>query len=95
MRDAKKRIKVLHADFEWSKQDASKIWGFGPEGDGPNILVDMTRDCQFMHEIKEHVISGFELVTKNGVLCEEELRGVRFNLEDVHLHQDSIHRGSG
>lgn len=39
-----------------------------------------------MNEIKEHMISGFEIVTKNGVLCEENMRGVRFNVEDTYLH---------
>jgi elongation factor 2 len=39
-----------------------------------------------MHEIKEHMISGLELVTKNGCLCEENMRGVRFNVVDTYLH---------
>lgn len=30
-----------------------------------------------------------------GVLCEENLRGVRFNIYDVTLHADAIHRGGG
>jgi elongation factor 2 len=47
-----------------------------------------------MLEIKEHMLSGFELVTKHGVLCEENMRGVRFNVVDTYLHQDSIHRGA-
>lgn len=38
---------------------------------------------------------GFGIVTKSGVLCEENMRGVRFNVMDTHLHQDSIHRGGG
>lgn len=30
-----------------------------------------------------------------GVLSEENLRGVRFNIYDVTLHADAIHRGGG
>jgi len=30
-----------------------------------------------------------------GPLCDEPLRGVRLNLEDVTLHADAIHRGGG
>jgi Translation elongation factors (GTPases) len=30
-----------------------------------------------------------------GVLSEENLRGVRFNIHDVTLHADAIHRGGG
>ena len=94
-RDAKQRVKVLYDTWDWDKQEASKLWAFGPEGEGPNMIVDITSGCQFMNEIKEHMISGFEQVTKAGVLCEESLRGVRFNVEDTHLHNDSIHRGGG
>lgn len=94
-RDAKQRVKVLYDKWDWDKSEANKLWAFGPEGEGPNIIVDVTSGCQFMNEIKEHMISGFEQVTKAGVLCEESLRGVRFNVNDTHLHNDSIHRGGG
>ena len=94
-RDAKQRVKVLHDKWDWDKSEANKLWAFGPEGEGPNIIVDITTGCQFMNEIKEHMISGFEQVTKSGVLCQEALRGVRFNVVDTHLHNDSIHRGGG
>ena len=30
-----------------------------------------------------------------GVLCEENMRGVRCNIHDVTLHADAIHRGGG
>lgn len=95
MRDLKERLKVLHEKFDWDKVEAGKIWAFGPDGEGPNVMVDATQGCQFMHEIKEHMISGFELVTKSGALCEEAMRGVRFNVVDTYLHNDSIHRGAG
>lgn len=40
MRDAKKRIKILAEKFQWDKNTASKIWGFGPLGEGPNLILD-------------------------------------------------------
>ena len=95
MRDFKERIKVLSDKFDWDKNEAGKIWAFGPDGEGPNVIVDSTQGCQFMNEIKEHMISGFEIVTKTGVLCDEAMRGVRFNVVDTYLHNDSIHRGGG
>ena len=30
-----------------------------------------------------------------GVLCDENVRGVRFDIHDVTLHADAIHRGGG
>lgn len=94
MRDLKEKIKTLSDKFGFDKTEAAKIWTFGPDSEGPNMLVDGTSGCQFMHEIKDHMVSGFELVVKQGVLCEEPLRGVRFNVIDTTLHNDSIHRGA-
>merc|ERR1712019_30471 len=39
--------------------------------------------------------SAFQWATKEGPLCEENMRGIRFNIMDVTLHADSIHRGAG
>lgn len=94
-RDPKDRLKTLVDKFEWDKNEAGKIWSFGPDGEGPNVIVDMTSGCQFMNEIKEHMVSGFEIVAKTGVLCDEMMRGIRFNVVDTYLHNDSIHRGGG
>lgn len=93
-RDAKEKIKTLEK-FGFDKSEVPKIWGFGPDGEGPNIICDATSGCQFMNEIKEHMVSGFEQVVKSGVLCDEPLRGVKFNVVDTTLHNDSIHRGGG
>merc|ERR1711973_753944 len=41
------------------------------------------------------VIAGFQWASKEGVLCDENMRGVRFNIYDVTLHTDAIHRGGG
>merc|ERR1711862_193320 len=46
-------------------------------------------------EIKEHVNSAFQWISKEGPLCEENMRGIRFNLVDVTMHADAIHRGAG
>lgn len=94
-RDVKEKVKILCDKFEFDKAEALKIWSFGPDGEGPNMIVDSTSGCQFMNEIKDHMVSGFEQVVKAGVLCDEPLRGVRFNVNDTTLHNDSIHRGAG
>lgn len=78
-----------------------KLWGFGPapeESDGAygaNLLVDQTKGIQYLNEIKETVNSGLLWATREGPIAEENMRGVRFNLLDVKLHADSIHRGMG
>merc|ERR1712029_438825 len=47
------------------------------------------------HEIKDSMVTGFQVVTGAGVLCDETVRGMRVNVEDTTLHPDSIHRGGG
>ena len=42
MRDVKKRIKVLSEKFSWDKNEAGKVWAFGPLGEGPNLIIDQT-----------------------------------------------------
>nr|BAN66165.1 elongation factor 2, EF-2 [Babesia bovis] len=93
--DARERANVLANDFEWDKNAALKIWCFGPETTGPNILVDLTTGVQYMNEIKDHCNSAFQWATKEGALCDENMRGIRFNLLDVTMHADAIHRGAG
>jgi elongation factor 2 len=48
-----------------------------------------------LNEIKDSVVAGFAWASKEGVLCEENMRGCRFNILDVTLHADAIHRGGG
>merc|ERR1719239_1910522 len=91
----KERGRFLSDKFEMDVGEARKIWCFGPEGTGPNLLIDCTKAVQYLNEIKDSVIAGFQWATKEGVLCEENMRGVRFNIYDVTLHADAIHRGGG
>lgn len=93
--DIKQRTKLLVDDFDWEKTDTLKIWSFGPENTGPNLLVDTTKGVQFMNEIKDSCENAFQWATKEGVMCEESMRGVRFNIIDTTLHPDAIHRGGG
>jgi len=99
--DLKTRTKLLEKEFGWDKTDALKIWGFGPAPEeagapaGANLLVDQTKGVQYLNEIKESMNSGLLWAAKEGPLCEESMRGIRFNLLDVKLHADSIHRGMG
>lgn len=93
--DIKDKVKILKEKYDWDDTSARKIWCYGPDTDGPNLVVDETQGVQYLNEIKEHVNSGFQWVTKEGPLCEENMRGIRFNIKDVTLHTDSIHRGAG
>lgn len=93
--DIKTRARILAEKFQYDATETRKIWCFGPDGTGPNIVVDVTKGVQYLNEIKDSVVAGFQWAVKEGVLCEENMRGVRFNIHDVTLHADAIHRGGG
>jgi elongation factor 2 len=88
-------INLLFEQYNWEKDEAKKIWCFGPEDTGPNCIVDKTVGVQYMNEIRDHVTAGFQWATKEGALCQENMRGVKFSLTDVKLIADAIHRGGG
>jgi len=93
--DPKARGKILAEKYGWDVTDSRKVWCFGPETTGPNLLVDVTKGVQYLNEIKDSCVAGFQWATKEGVLCDEHMRGCRFNVIDVTLHADAIHRGGG
>jgi len=93
--DFKSRARVLAEEFGWDVTDARKIWCFGPDTTGPNLLVDCTKGVQYLNEIKDSCIAAFQWATKEGVCAEENMRSCRFNILDVVLHADAIHRGGG
>jgi len=93
--DFKIRGRYLADKYDYDVGEARKIWCFGPDTLGPNLLMDVTKGVQYLNEIKDSVVAGFQWATKEGVLCDENMRGVRFNIHDVTLHTDAIHRGGG
>lgn len=93
--DFKARARILADEHGWDVTDARKIWSFGPDTNGANLLVDQTKAVQYLHEVKDSMVSGFQWATREGPLAEEPMRSIRFNLLDVTLHADSIHRGAG
>ena len=94
--DTKERARYLADTYQWNVNEARKIWCFGPDCSSPsNVLVDCTRAVQYLNEVKDSVVASFQWVAREGVLGEQALRGVRFNVVDALLHADAIHRGGG
>ena len=93
--DPKIRARFLADKYEWDVADARKIWTYGPDGKGPNVIVDVTKGVQNMNEMKDSFVAAWQWATKEGVLCDENMRGIRINIEDVTMHADAIHRGGG
>ena len=62
--DPKARSKILADEFGWDKDLAKKIWCFGPDTTGPNMLTDVTKGVQYLNEIKDSCIAAFQWATK-------------------------------
>jgi len=94
--DAKGRARKMADEYGWDVTEARKIWSFGCPPDGiANLLVDVTKGVSYLNEIKDSIVGAFFQASMGGIICDEALRGCRFNVEDVTLHADSIHRGAG
>jgi len=58
-----------------------------------NVLIDATKGVQYMNEVMELLIQGFEEAMKAGPLAYEKVSGVKVKVVDAALHEDAIHRG--
>lgn len=94
-RDIVKLTRLLVDKHGWSKSEVLKIWGLAPYDKPSNILVDCTTGLAYLNEIKDGIFSGFMYAVNNGIICGEPMRGIRFNIVDITLHADAIHRGAG
>ena len=90
--EVKARGRLLAEKFNWDKDLSKKIWCFGPDTTGPNLIVDMCKGVQYVNEIKDSCVAAFQWATKEGVMAEENMRGIKFEIHDVVLHADAIHR---
>jgi len=93
--ETKVRARYIADTFNWDIVDARKIWAFGLLEGRCNVIIDTTKGVQYLNEIKDSMVGAFTQVTGAGILCEEAMRGIRFNIDDITLHADSIHRGAG
>jgi elongation factor 2 len=96
--DIKDRSKILreHPAFGWEEASTpQKIWCFGDDGIGPNVMTEKTIGVAYLTEIKDSVVGGFKWACNEGPMCEERVRGLKMVINDVTLHADAIHRGMG
>lgn len=58
-----------------------------------NMLINETRGIQYLNEIMELLIQGFEEAMQKGPLAKEKVVGVKVKLVDATIHEDPVHRG--
>lgn len=91
--------KHFEQKYEWDLLASRSIWAFGPEDNGPNILVDDTLpsevDKKLLLSVKDSIKQGFQWGTREGPLCDEPIRNVKFKILDAVLAREAIYRGGG
>ncbi|WVQ80717.1 hypothetical protein IAT38_002822 [Cryptococcus sp. DSM 104549] len=96
---SKERGKFFESKYQWDLLASRNIWAFGPEENGPNVLINDTLpsevDTKTLGSVKESWKQGFQWGTREGPLCDEPIRGVKFRILDASLAQEPIYRGGG
>ncbi len=72
----KKRLgDFFQSKYEWDLLAARSIWAFGPDQNGPNILLDDTLPSEvnktLLGSVKDSIVQGFQWGTREGALCDE------------------------
>ncbi|OJA11333.1 hypothetical protein AZE42_10516 [Rhizopogon vesiculosus] len=95
----KERGTFFQEKYQWDLLASRSIWAFGPDDSGPNVLLDDTLpsqvDKKLLGTVKEHIKQGFQWGAREGPLCDEPMRNVKFRILDASLAQEPIFRGGG
>uniref|UniRef100_A0A0C9S3M2 SNU114 homolog n=1 Tax=Wollemia nobilis TaxID=56998 RepID=A0A0C9S3M2_9CONI len=85
--------------YDWDLLAARSIWAFGPDKQGPNILLDDTLpsevDKTLLNSVKDSIVQGFQWGAREGPLCDEPIRNVKFKILDATIAPEPLHRGGG
>jgi len=89
----------FQAKYDWDLLTARSIWAFGPDAQGPNVLVDDTLpsevDKKLLAQVRDAVVQGFQWGCREGPLCDEPIRNAKFKILDAAIASEPIHRGGG
>jgi len=89
----------LERKYDWDILAANNLWAFGPQLDGPNAFLNDILpgdgDVGLLGAVRDSVVQGFQWACREGPLCEEALRGVKFRLIQATLAELPIYRSGG
>lgn len=85
--------------YNWDILASRSIWAFGPGNNGPNILMDdilpSEMDKALLLNCKDLIRQGFQWAAREGPLCDEPMRNVKFRIIDATIAAEPIYRGGG
>jgi len=96
----KRKETFFQTKYEWDLLSSKSVWAFGADPQcGPNILMDHTLSSEVnkvqLYSIRDSVVRGFQWACREGPLCEEPIRNVKFKLLHATIADDPISRGGG
>eukprot|EP01132_Coremiostelium_polycephalum_P006280 gene6280-7825_t len=95
----KKRSEFFQTKYNWDVLAANSIWAFGPEFNGPNVLLNDTIPTEvnrsLLMNISDSIVRGFQWATKEGPLVDEPIQNVKFKLLGATISSEPIQRSSG
>lgn len=91
--------KFFKRRYNWDDLACRSIWAFGPETNSTNILLNDTLpyevDPKLLNEVKAPIVQAFQWTTREGPLCEEPVRSVKFKLQHAKIAPEPMYRGGG
>ena len=86
--------------YGWDLLAARSAWACGPGERGPNLLLDDTQgaehvDRRALASVRDSIVQGFHWACREGPLCDEPIRNVKFKLLDVRVAGEALARGGG
>ncbi|KAH8044604.1 GTPase [Aureococcus anophagefferens] len=101
---SKKQVgQYFQKTYDWDLLAARSIWAFGPDALGSssfgggcsNVLLDDTLpsevDKRLLNAAKESVVQGFQWGCREGPLCDEPIRNVKFKILDASISDVALH----
>ncbi len=58
-----------------------------------SMLIDATHGVQYLNEVMELLMEGFEEAMRDGPLAREKCTGIKVLITDATIHEDPVHRG--
>lgn len=84
-----KELAAKFQEFGLTKEEARKVWDVNKR----SLFINMTRGIQYLDEIKELLMEGFESTLDDGPIAREKVMGIKVLLKDAKIHEDAVHRG--
>ncbi len=92
-------VKLLQEEYGWDALASRSLWAIGPDVAKGNVLLDdllpSSPAKEQVKDIRESLVQGFNWAVREGPLCDEPVRNVKFRLLDASVTAESVYRGAG